>query len=73
MKQVLALHALIGMHDGITGDVSDIRGDVSDIRGNVNGITGDVTGIRGDVDSAEISSDERAAGVDISMLMIPPR
>ena len=79
MKQVLVMKRLIGMHDDITGNVSGIWGDasgitgvVSDISGNVAGLSGDVTGIRGDVDAAEISSEERAKGVDISKLVIIP-
>ena len=49
--------ALIGLHPGITGEVSPfltgnltgITGNLNGIRGNLNGITGDLTGITGDL------------------------
>ena len=54
---------------GIWGDVSGIRGDVSGIWGDVSGIRGDVSGIWGDVDDAELTDDERRAGIDVSQLL----
>ena len=40
---------LVGMHPGITGDLSGITGDLTDIRGNLTGIRGDLTGITGNL------------------------
>ena len=51
-----------GVHTGIEGDVSGIWGDVS-------GIWGDVSGIWGGVDDAELTDDERRAGIDVSQLL----
>jgi hypothetical protein len=46
---------LVGLHDSIRGDTSELRGDVS--------------GISGDVDACEITPEERAEGVDVSSLV----
>ena len=58
-----------GAPSGIRGDLSDITGDLSDITGNLSGIRGNLTGIRGDLDKADITMEERAAGIDISALI----
>ena len=42
---------------------------VSGIWGDVSGIRGDVSGIWGDVDDAELTDDERRAGIDVSQLL----
>ena len=67
---------ILGIHSGISGDVTDISGnvsgiigDVSGIRGDVSGISGDVTDIRGDVDLCDITTDERTAGLTIEDLI----
>ena len=49
--------------------VSGIWDDVSGIWGDVSGIRGDVSGIWGDVDDAELTDDERRAGIDVSQLL----
>ena len=74
---------VLGVHEKISGDVSDISGDVSGIYGNVSGIYGNVSGCSGDVsgiygnvsgiygnlDDCELTPEEREAGVNISDLM----
>ena len=69
-KKINGVHTGIeGDVFGIWGDVSGIRGDVSGIWGDVSGIRGDVSGIWGDVDDAELTDDERRAGIDVSQLL----
>ncbi len=42
--------ALIGLHPGITGEVSPfLTGNLTGITGNLNGITGDLSDITGDL------------------------
>ena len=53
---------VLGVHEKISGDVSDISGDVS-------GIYGNVSGIYGNLDDCELTPEEREAGVNISDLM----
>ena len=60
---------VLGVHEKISGDVSDISGDVSDISGDVSGIYGNVSGIYGNLDDCELTPEEREAGVNISDLM----
>ncbi len=52
---------LIGMHDGIRGEVN-IRGDVSNIQG-------DVSNIWGNIDDCELTDEERKRGIDINELI----
>ncbi len=67
---------LVGMHDGIRGDVSGLRGDVSGLSGDVSGLSGDVSGLSGDVsglsgdvDACELTYADRMAGVDVHDLV----
>ena len=53
----------------LTCNVSGLRGDVSGLRGNVSGLRGNVSGLTGDVDAADLTDEERAAGVDVADLL----
>ena len=69
-QKILGAHKDIrGNVSGILGNVSGILGNVSGIEGNVSGIEGNVSGISGDVDLCAITSEERAAGVNIGDLV----
>jgi hypothetical protein len=60
---------IIGIPPGLRGDISDLRGDISGLRGNISGLRGDISGLTGDLDEAEITDEERRAGVDIASLI----
>ena len=52
------------------GVPSGIRGDLSNVSGDLSGIRGDLSGIRGNLDECEITAAERAAGVNVSDLLV---
>ena len=54
---------------GISGDLTSISGDLSGIRGNLSGIRGNLTGIYGDLDTCSITTEERDRGIQISELI----
>lgn len=74
---------IMGVPEGITGDLTGIRGDLTCIRGNFTDITGDISGIRGDLtrirgdltgitgdlDDCEITEDDRVKGINIMDLV----
>ena len=62
---------LRGDVSGLSGDVSGLRGDVSGLRGYVSGLRGDVSGLRGDIDDCELSQEDRAKGIDATLLIAP--
>ena len=70
-EMVAGLHERLSgyVSSGLRGDVSGLRGDVSFLSGDVSFLRGNVSGLRGNVDNCEISADERAAGVDVQMLI----
>jgi len=49
---------------------SGIRGDLSGVRGDLSGVRGDLSNVRGDLDACEITAAERAAGVNVSDLLV---
>jgi len=53
----------------VRGDLSAVRGDLSDVRGNLTGVWGDLSNVRGDVDAAELTAEEREAGVSVDVLI----
>ena len=54
-----------GLHDGISGDVTNLAGDYSSISGDVSGLTGEVSpGLEGDV--SNISGDVAGLSGDVS-------
>ena len=55
--------------DKLSGDTSKLTGDYSGLYGDCTGLRGDCTGLRGDLDAAEITTEERTAGVDIRSLI----
>ena len=58
-----------GPPPNLRGDVTDLRGDVSGLWGDVTDLWGDVTGLRGDIDTAGLTQEERANGVDVRLLV----
>jgi hypothetical protein len=59
-----------GVKNTITGDITNVWGDSTNVRGLMTGIYGDLTDIDGNVDTCELTAEERAAGVNISSLVI---
>ena len=53
----------------LTGDTSRLTGDYSRLSGNCTSLYGDCTGLSGNLDAAEITTEERTAGVDIRSLI----
>ena len=62
--------------DGVRGDLTGVRGDLTWVRGDLTGVSGDLTGVRGgltgvsgDVDACQLTSEERARGVNVADLL----
>jgi len=51
------------------GPPSDVRGDLSNVRGNLSGVRGNLSGVYGDLDNCQLTSDDRAKGVDVEDLI----
>jgi hypothetical protein len=56
---------------GLKGDVSDVKGKCTGIRGPTSGEKGSCSGISGNFNQCELSAADRAAGVDIALLIKP--
>lgn len=56
----------------LTGNVEGLTGNVTGLRGDVTGLRGNVTGLTGDVDECGLTAEERAAGVDVALLVDQP-
>ena len=46
-----------------------VRGDLTGVSGDLTGVRGDLTGVRGDVDACQLTSEERARGVNVADLL----
>ena len=65
---------------GVWGDLSAVRGDLSGVWGDLSGVWGDLSGVRGDLsdvrgdlDLCGLTDEMRAAGEDVSTLIVPDR
>ena len=58
-----------GNLDGVWGNLTGVRGNLDGVWGNLADVRGDLTGVRGDLDDCELTPEDRAAGVDIQMLI----
>jgi hypothetical protein len=61
---------------GVSGDLSRVWGDITrgwgdltGVRGDLTGVCGDLSGVCGDVDECELTTEDRAKGVDIDDLI----
>jgi len=62
-------NTLVGWHDGLWGNCTDLRGNCTDLRGDCTDLRGDCTGLRGDLDDCGITPEERKAGINIADLV----
>jgi len=53
----------------LTSFIDKLSGDTSQLTGDYSNLTGNCSGLSGDLDAAEITDEERAAGVDIRSLI----
>ena len=64
---------LVGDCSGLRGDCSWLRGDCSWLVGDCSGLRGGCTGLRGDLDECELTGEDRAGGVNVSVLVCGDR
>jgi hypothetical protein len=53
----------------LSGNVTRLSGNVTGLRGYVTGLRGDVTGLTGDLDACALTAAERAAGINVHVLL----
>ena len=60
-------------HEGapsrVSGNLSGVYGDLSGVSGNLSRVYGDLSGVSGNLSEAEITDEEREAGIDIADLI----
>jgi hypothetical protein len=54
---------------GVSGNLSGVSGDLSGVSGNLSGVSGDLSGVSGNLDEAEITEEERRAGIHVEDLI----
>ena len=69
MKKALTKQKLVGQHSELYGDCSRLSGDCTGISGDCSGISRDCSELSGNFDDCEITSEERAKGININDLI----
>ena len=70
---------LTGNIGGLTGEINkDLTGEINkdlvghinrDLTGNIGGLTGEISGLVGNIGECEIADEDRAAGIDVMVLI----
>ena len=66
------LSSVSGDLTGVYGDLSSVSGDLTGVYGDLTGVYGDLTGVSGDLTECDITDSDRTAGIDITVLILPP-
>ena len=64
---------LTGIYHRVEGAPGGVWGDLSGVRGDLSGVRGDLSAVWGDLDLCGLTDEMRAAGVDVSTLIVPVR
>ena len=63
------LSRVSGDLSGVWGNLSRVSGDLSGVSGDLSGVWGNLSRVRGNLDKAELTDDERKAGIRVADLL----